>query len=959
MGYFVLFICGFVLMEVGLGQNQKTEIKLGVVLDLQTSFSKICLTSINMSLSDFYEKHADYTTRLTIHVRDSMEDVVQASAAALDLIKNEKVSAIIGPRSSMQAKFMIRLANISQVPTITFSATCPSLTSINSPYFVRGTVDDSSQVRAIAAIVKSFGWRSVVAIYVDNEFGKGIMPYLSDALQEVQAFVVNRCLIPQEANDDQILKELYKLMTMQTRVFVVHMPPTLSFRFFQKAREIGMMEEGYVWLLTDGVMNLMKSNERGSSLENMQGVLGVRSHIPKSKDLEDFRLRWKKKFEKKNSLKEDDVELNIFALRAYDSITALAMSVEKTSITSLWYDNPISSANNKTDLGTLGVSRYGPSLLKALSNVRFKGLAGEFELINRQLELSAFEVINIIGNEERIIGFWKLSNGLVNAKSKNTTSFLGERFGPVIWPGKSRAVPKGWEIPTNGKMLRVGVPVKKGFLNFVDAKTDPINNAMTPTGYCIDVFEAVLKKLPYSVIPKYFAFLSPDGNYDEMTYDAVVGDVTIIANRSLFVDFTLPYTESGVSMMVPLKDNKNKNTWVFLKPWSLDLWVTTACFFVFIGFIVWILEHRVNTDFRGPPQHQIGTSFWFAFSTMNFAHREKVVSNLARFVVLVWCFVVLVLIQSYTANLTSFLTVQQFQPEVTNWKDLIKNNKYIGYQRGTFVRELLKSQGFHEYQLIPFGSAEECNELFSKGTITASFDEVAYLKLILSENCSRYAMVEPSFKTAGFGFVFPKNSPLTDDVSRAILNVTQGEEMQHIENKWFKLQSNCPDLNTTLSSNHLSLSSFSGLFLIAGIASFLALLIFVANFLYEHKHTLFDDSENSFRRKLKFLFRIFDEKDTKSHMFKENAVHNVSSPITQGSSNPSTHQTTPLARSPSQNREFEPRRVPSIPNGELFTLESQQVEDEESTIHVKVNDRKKLQKCINLATLVPALFFWG
>lgn len=104
--------------------------------------------------------------------------------AALDLIKNEKVSAIIGPRSSLQAEFMIRLANKSQVPVITFSATSPLLTSTKTPYFVRATLNDLSQVRAIAAIVKSFEWRSVVAIYVDNEFGEGIMPYLADALQD-------------------------------------------------------------------------------------------------------------------------------------------------------------------------------------------------------------------------------------------------------------------------------------------------------------------------------------------------------------------------------------------------------------------------------------------------------------------------------------------------------------------------------------------------------------------------------------------------------------------------------------------------------------------------------------------------------------------------------------------------------------------------------------------------------
>ena len=42
-------------------------------------------------------------------------------------------------------------------------------------------------------------------------------------------------------------------------------------------------------------------------------------------------------------------------------------------------------------------------------------------------------------------------------------------------------------------------------------------------------------------------------------YDAVVGDITIVANRSLYVDFTLPYTESGVSMVVLVKDDKSKN----------------------------------------------------------------------------------------------------------------------------------------------------------------------------------------------------------------------------------------------------------------------------------------------------------------------------------------------------------------------------------------------------------------
>ncbi|KAK9903213.1 hypothetical protein M0R45_001142 [Rubus argutus] len=43
------------------------------------------------------------------------------------------------------------------------------------------------------------------------------------------------------------------------------------------------------------------------------------------------------------------------------------------------------------------------------------------------------------------------------------------------------------------------------------------------------------------------------------------------------------------------------------------------------------LNTEINEDFRGPLTHQVGTGLWFSFSTMVFAQRERVFSNLARF----------------------------------------------------------------------------------------------------------------------------------------------------------------------------------------------------------------------------------------------------------------------------------------------------------------------------------------
>ncbi|KAL2548163.1 Glutamate receptor 2.2 [Forsythia ovata] len=401
------------------------------------------------------------------------------------------------------------------------------------------------------------------------------------------------------------------------------------------------------------------------------------------------------------------------------------------------------------DLERFGISKYGPELLQALSNITLKGLAGNFQLLDGQLQSSPYEIVNLVGHGARAVGFWTKETGIVkelNSSNTKTYSTSKNKFGSVIWPGDKTSPPKGWVIPTNEKKLRIGVPVKIGFTEFLQVTWDSDSNSTEVKGYCIDVFDAIMAALPYGVPYEYIPFATPDhksaGSYNDLVYqvylgnyDAAVGDLTIVANRSQYVDFTLPYTESGVSMMVPIKKNKGKNAWVFLKPLSWELWLTSFCSFVFIGFLIWLLEHRINDDFRGQPLQQVGMIFWFAFSTMVFAHKEKITSNLARFVLIIWFLVVLILTQSYTASLTSMLTVQQLKPTVKDINQLLKNKEYVGYQHDY-------GMNFDESRLVQYNSPEECNELFSKGSgnggIAAAFDEIPYMKLFLAKYCSKY-----------------------------------------------------------------------------------------------------------------------------------------------------------------------------------------------------------------------------
>ncbi|KAK4375345.1 hypothetical protein RND71_006022 [Anisodus tanguticus] len=883
------------------------KVDVGIILDLETDVGKVMKISILLALADYHANASPSAIRIVPHFRDSKKDDVEAASAAIYLLKDVQVHAIFGPQMSTQTDFVIDLGNRVKVPIIS-PATSPLLSVKENPYFIRGALPSSCQTKAIATIVKNYNWREVVIIYEDSSYGTGIVPHLTDALLEIGTLVSYRSVISPIANDDQILRELYKLNTMQTRVFIVHLQPFLASRLFLKAKEAGMMRSGYAWLITDVLTSLLDLVDHSVIESSMQGVLGLKPYVPRSNELDNFTKRWRKRFRQEYP-DMDQVELNVFGLWAYDSITSLAEAVEKVGTTAIPKLKKPDTRENLTDLHALGTSKVGSLLIDSMQNSVLKtGLSGDFRIVDGELQPSPYQIVNIIGKGERSIGFWTEKDGILYKLKMNgkTAKSRNKQLGAIIWPGESTIVPRGWDIPTSGKKLRVGVPVKGGLEQFIKVERDPKTQAVTATGFCADVFEEVIQSLPYAVPYEFIPFPIPDRlnllDYDDLVhkvtskdYDAVVGDVTILASRSEYVDFTLPFSESGISAVVPVRDDDRKNAWIFLKPLKSDLWITTGAFFIFIGFVVWVLEHRVNREFRGPKRKQVGMIFWFSFSTLVFAHRERVTSNLTRFVLIVWVFVVLVLTSSYTASLTSMLTLQQLQPTITDLNDLIKNGEYVGYQKGSFVKDVLKRMKFDSSKFRSYSTLEEYNDALSRGSknggVGAIVDELPYVRLFLKKYCRKYIMVGPTYKAAGFGFVrlsyssdvseraFPKGSPLVPDFSRAVLKVVEGELMSNIIQKWFGNETDCPEQDgMAITSDSLTLDSFKGLFLIAGVSAGSALLLFFFSFLYQNRDILATD--DSIGKKLSAIAKVFDEERDNSNSKSESPEANESQTAT-------------------------------------------------------------------------------
>jgi glutamate receptor, ionotropic, plant len=427
----------------------------------------------------------------------------------MDLLANDHVEVIIGPQTSAQAQIIAQVCNRAHVPMVSFSATLPSLCLASVPYFVRATFDGSLLATPIASFVHLYGWRNVVLILDDSGYGGDIFAQLIRALQEVDVIISDYVMVPTSASDDHIDAELYKLKTQQTRVFIVHMVPNLASRTFIHAAKAGMTTKDCSWIVTNSVSAVLETFDQ-DALDAMQGIIGFRPHVPNSRTKSNFVSRFKTQFRKDHPQIEPSSP-TLYELWAYDAIWSIAYAAEKIGVSKLTVPMPAIANNNLTCFHKLASSATGLKYLNTIRETQFSGLSGEFRLVGGQLQVSALEIINVIGKSARLVGFWTEERGITGALNTTNGTF-GSSLGSlktIIWPGDTIDAPRGFAITTGRSTLRVAVPDRKGIEQLVNS-----TDKSKISGYCIDVFDAVMRRLPYFVPYEYIPVVTE--TYDEL-----------------------------------------------------------------------------------------------------------------------------------------------------------------------------------------------------------------------------------------------------------------------------------------------------------------------------------------------------------------------------------------------------------------------------------------------------------
>ncbi|XP_029124982.1 glutamate receptor 2.8 [Cajanus cajan] len=796
---FVFLLCFFnmhMLILVNTAANESSDAKgiIGAIIDSSSRIGQEHAVAMNLALEDFNHKN---NLTFDLHIRNSQGDPLLAAIAARDLIDNQKVQAIIGPQTWQETSLVAEICSKKSIPLLSLADT-PEWAMKKWRILLQSSPSQIMQMKAIAEIVKYWKLYNVSMIYEDGDSSSTeVLSKLSEALTEVDTKLNNVVAIPPLVSFS-MSQQLEKLREGQCRVFIVHLSFPLTLKLFETAKRMNMMGEGNVWITTSTFTSLVHSLN-ASTISNMQGIIGVKSYIPNLwHQYGNFYHKFRKKFSSEN-FEEFSYEPGIFAAQAYDATWNVVDAMRETN------------------------QKGGQFLLDKILLSNFTGLSGKIQFTEHKIAPThTFQIINVIGRSYREIGFW--SDGLGFSKSLDQNASYSpsvEELGKVV-------------NPTCSLRLRIGVPSTSTFKQYVDVIQDHSENVTSFKfkGFSIDLFEETVKKLPYHLEYDYFSY---NDTYDKLVkqvylkkYDLVVGDVAIVSTRYEYVSFTQSYTDPGVVMIVPVKSKTGNRAWLFLKPFTKVMWILILVIIVYNGFVVWLIERNHRPELKGPILHQTTTMLWLAFYSLFSLNGDKLHSNLSRVATVVWLFVALIITQIYTANLASMLTVERFEPTIDSIQQLKNNNAMVGYDRGSYLKRYLQDVlGINAENIKQFDSQESYADALRNKEIAAAFLDIPEAKIFLAKNCKGFVQAGPTYKIGGYGFVFPKGSPLLHGVNQALLDISEIGTLRNLENNMLASEE-CKDIiEPGEDTTSLSPTSFMVLFILTGGTSTTALLIYI------------------------------------------------------------------------------------------------------------------------------------
>jgi len=340
-------------------------------------------------------------------------------------------------------------------------------------------------------------------------------------------------------------------------------------------------------------------------------------------------------------------------------------------------------------------------------------------------------------------------------------------------------------VATNAATATPGDPPLKVYIKPIEPFTFEENGK--PIGFSIDLWDRVAKE---TGVTYELHWVKSVGEQIEALKtkqaDVAVAAISITADREGAVDFSQPFYESGLGILVGAQSQSSIVT-LARSVLTLDfvkLLVSLIVLLVITAHLLWFFERKRNpTVFPMSYRSGIWEACWWTISTIlaGGAEEKPVIVVGGRIVAIFWMLTSIVLVSYFTASITTVMTVNQLTSDINGPADL--PGQVVGTVKGTTGERYLAS---HRASVRAFATIEEAYFALEQKQIKAVvYDAPVMLYHVKQTKNERLKVVGRLFERQNYGIALQQNSKYRKPINEALLRLRESGYLDELNTRWF------------------------------------------------------------------------------------------------------------------------------------------------------------------------------
>lgn len=319
-----------------------------------------------------------------------------------------------------------------------------------------------------------------------------------------------------------------------------------------------------------------------------------------------------------------------------------------------------------------------------------------------------------------------------------------------------------------------------------------LNKSENPTGMSIEIWQEVASRaqLEYDLVSVPSMNVSAGlAQVAKEELDILIGPISITAQRLKTVDFTQPYYQADIGLLV---SSDTPTLWSRIRPlFGIAIVSSVGLLFLslfVVGNLIWLAEHRRNEEFPKAYLPGVANGIWFSLvtlTTVGYGDKSPITKT-GRMITGTWMLITAVAASSLTAGLASALTI--FLAGDTSEK--FTRPTQIADQRIAVVEGTTGEIWGETYdaRVVRTPNLEQAIEkILDNQADGVIFDKPA-LEYYLSRNPEvALKIANVTFASENYGFALPPANPLMNDLNIAIIALKEEGKLKEIEQEIMNL----------------------------------------------------------------------------------------------------------------------------------------------------------------------------